>query len=250
MQKTESLCVYIPFFNEENKSINIFLENLKILNKYDFINEIYLVDDGSDDNTLSILNNFSKNQKSNKFKLFNNNKNKGVGFSFKEVLKVSQSSHIIFIPSDNDIPLNIFENVESYINANIDLLMFYPLNLEKYSRSRYLVSMLFRIIYGFVFDVKINYLQAPGLYNIKKIKEFDLFSDRFSIWSELNIKLMKSGISFSEVGIEYKKKSYIDRSISLKNLSEVILNFIKLYLEVYIFNKEKYKKNSNRVYLK
>ena len=88
MQKTESLCVYIPFFNEENKSINIFLENLKILNKYDFINEIYLVDDGSDDNTLSILNNFSKNQKSNKFKLFNNNKNKGVGFSFKEVLKV------------------------------------------------------------------------------------------------------------------------------------------------------------------
>jgi len=250
MEKNNNLCVFVPFFNEEKKSINLFLKNLKNLNKYNFIHEIYLINDGSDDNTLGILKNFLKEQTSDKFKIINNDQNKGVGFSFKKVLNIAQSSHIIFIPSDNDISLDIFENIKAYMDENIDLIMFFPLNLEKYSRSRYLISMLFRIIYGFIFNVKINYIQAPGLYNLKKIKEFYLFSNRFSIWAELNIKLLKSGISFSEVGIEYKKKSFIDRSISLRNFCEVVINFVKIYLEIYLFKKQKYKNSSNRIYLK
>ena len=57
----------------------------------------------------------------------------------------------------------------------------------------------------------------------------------------MNIKLLKSGIKYSEIGIVYNNKSYVDRSVSLKNLIEVFVSFVKIFFQIHILKKRKYK---------
>ena len=243
------LTVFIPFHNEEEKDIHKFLIELKEILSHNFIEKIILDDDGSVNKTKEILEKFiNLNNSLNKIILIKNLRNKGVGFSFKEALKFTTSKFIIFIPSDNDIPLTIFSNIEIFIKKNLDLVMYYPINLEKYSRYRYLISMLFRIIYGFIFDLKIHYIQAPCMYKLDELKKENFFSTRFSIWAEINLKLLKKNINYTEIGIIYKKNSYVDRSISIKNFLEVAISFLRLFFEVFISKRNKFKNKSTKFY--
>ncbi len=243
------LTVFIPFHNEEKKNIGTFLEELKKIINLEIIQKFIFVDDGSKDNTKKILDEYiESNNFQDKIKILTSRKNKGVGNCFKEALKNSDTKYIIFIPSDNDIPFSIFKNIEIFTKQDLDLVMYYPVNLEKYSKYRYLISMLYRIIYGFFFDIKIHYIQAPGLYKVEKLKKENFFSNRFSIWAEMNIKLLKSGIRYSEIGIVYNNKSYVDRSVSLKNLIEVFVSFVKIFFQINILKKKKYKNKSIKIY--
>lgn len=64
--KNRTLCklsVVIPLFNEEKCVEKIICEILRVLDSYDFIKEIWLVDDGSDDNTPNLLTQLEKQYK-------------------------------------------------------------------------------------------------------------------------------------------------------------------------------------------
>ena len=69
----KNLCVIIPCFNEENRiQKNLFI---KFLNDYPR-NRIVFINDGSNDNTFTILN-YLKTKKSDQVIILNNKKNLG-----------------------------------------------------------------------------------------------------------------------------------------------------------------------------
>ena len=127
--------------------------------------------------------------------------------------------------------------------------MFFPMNIEKYSRHRYLLSMLFRTIYCYFFDVRVSYIQAPGLCKCSLLKKINFYSNKMGIWPELNTKMLKSDLKYCEVPIKYRNKSIIDRTVSLKNLIDTIYCFFRLLYEIKIANRKKYKFKAKKIYI-
>ena len=122
--------------------------------------------------------------------------------------------------------------------------------MEKYSRSRFLLSALFNLIYNLAFDVKVHYIQGSGLYKLNKIKNIKVnASGGGDYLAELAVKLLRSNITYSEEPTYFKNKSIIDRTVSLVNFTKVIKNFIVAYLEVNLINKNKYRARAKKIYL-
>lgn len=240
---------FIPFYNEEiRKNLQIFLPKLSrfISLRINKNNKFILVNDGSTDSTKELLEKFVANHKDKKkIILINNKKNRGVGYSFKKAIKFCKTNYIMPIPSDNDVPLI---NYNKYLKKNVDFIMFFKSSMEIYSRNRYALTMLFRIFYGYFFDVQVNYIQSPCIYKCKILKRLKVNSDRMSFWPELNIKMLKLRIKYAEIPMIFNNRSDIDRTVSFLNLLEVILQFVKSFIDINLINKKIYKYKAKKIY--
>ena len=162
---------FIPFYNEVTKQKNL-SSFLKELNKFikknkNNKNQFILYDDGSNDETFDYLESFKKRIKKKNVNILRNYSNKGVGFSFKNSLKKCKTRFIFFLPGDHDLDFKYLDDINSY--TKLDLTLFFPINFEKYSSGRYFLTMLFRIIYGVTFGIRVNYIQSPCLYSVKEL---------------------------------------------------------------------------------
>ena len=69
-----------------------------------------------------------------------------------------------------------------------------------------------------------------------------------SFWPEVNIKMLKSKISYAEIPMIFKNESFIDRTVSFLNFLEVVTQFIKNYFDINIINRKKYKFKAKKIY--
>lgn len=206
MKESIFLSVVIPAYNEVNK-IGSTLDQITGFFKDSTINyEIIVVDDGSTDNTLSVLKSY-KDSISN-LKVIENVQNKGKGYSVKRGILISKGRYVLFFAADLSIPLDEIWNLLNYIKEGYDIIIgskWLPKSYVKYSRHNWLIrllaSFLFKLIVkllvhgisdtqcgfkcfkgevasnlfsnqrliGFSFDVEILYLAQKYGY---KIKEF------------------------------------------------------------------------------
>ena len=70
-----------------------------------------------------------------------------------------------------------------------------------------------------------------------------------SFWPEINIKVLKSNIKYSEEPMIFQNKSNIDRTVSLKNFIEVVYRFINIFIDIKFLNKKFYKVKAKKVYV-
>lgn len=114
------ISVVIPVYNAEK-----YLDKLfdSILSQSYTNYEIICVNDGSKDNSYSILQKYSKNN--NNILIFDK-KNEGPGLTRKFGYKQASGDLIFFIDSDDYLPNNsVFEKIiKTFSNNNIDLLLF------------------------------------------------------------------------------------------------------------------------------
>ena len=242
---------FIPFYNEEKKGkkLNFFLKDLKKFIKHPANKKNYflLYNDGSTDRTQVYLENFKKQFKGKKILILSNINNRGVGYSFKKTIKHCKSKFLFFLPGDYDLSFEDLLHLNKY--TKYDLTSLFPINFEKYSTGRYFLSMIFRMIYGIAFGVNVNYIQSPCLYKVKNLKKHKFLSNRFSIWPEVNIKLLRTNINFIEIPVLFKNKSVIDRTVSLKNFLEIVIMFLLTFLEIKVFKRSFYKGKAKKNYV-
>ncbi len=121
------LSVVLPIFNEQNrikKTLNKIISYLKVK---DFSFELILVNDGSSDNTLnimekykrSILNNFEKID----FRIIDNKNNFGKGYSVKVGVLASSGDNVLFTDADLSTPIEeldiLFDSISNGYNIAI-----------------------------------------------------------------------------------------------------------------------------------
>ena len=148
------ITIVIPTINEE-KNIN---RTLKIIyNAKDFKNsQIIIVDDGSTDNTVKIVNSFKK--KMDIF-LIRNKKKLGLGFALKKGFKNAKFSNVMFLDADLSIKLKDILRIVKYKNKNTMIIGSRYLRKSKIIGANYIKVKLSFIL---------NYLISK-LYNLKII---------------------------------------------------------------------------------
>lgn len=114
------LSIVIPFFNSEKKSKRI-LETL--CNIRDKGVEVVLVDDGSTDNTYSLLSDFKNYNSNKKIKVIKQH-NKGPGGARNTGVKAAEGKYVWFIDSDDDLNLEALDYIKENYERGFDFIDF------------------------------------------------------------------------------------------------------------------------------
>ena len=214
--------ILIPVFNEENhiKKILIKINEVKNISK-----EIILINDGSNDNTLKII----QTECNGLFDiLINNKKNMGKGFSIREGIKVARGDVVLIQDADLEYNPENYQNLLEPIFLNKYKVVYGSRVLPGGIRSRpSSIDTKIRILANKFLTYLSNKLNNQKLtdchtcYKVflaEVIKKIDLEENGFAFCPEVTAKISKLGIRIYEVPIDYfgrtfeegKKINFID----------------------------------------
>jgi dolichyl-phosphate beta-glucosyltransferase len=190
------LSIIVPAYNEEKRMIP-FLEDLikfsKTLKSY----EIILVNDGSKDKTLEIMEGLKKKNKN--IKIVSYEQNKGKAGALKEGINSALGEKILFIDADGSIPPYEIKEMVNKLD-NYDVVVG-----NRASKESKITQSLLRKTTGILFNTYVNILFGLGLQdNLCGFKGF-----RKNIAKYLFNNLISKGWIFDvELFYRIKEKSY------------------------------------------
>ena len=219
------LSILVPVFNEEKTILSV-LKRIHETKISDTDYEIIVINDGSTDNTKTLLENNNDLYTS----LINNTRNSGKGFSVKQGLKKASGEYIIF--QDADLEYDPIE-FEKFINVckkfNADVVLGSRFNYSDYTRSHNILNKIGNHILTFVFNLFYNttFTDIYSCYLCFKrelLEPSQLKTDGFDQHAEILSKAVKKGDRFYEVPISYNGRSHAEgKKIKFYHFFSVIL---------------------------
>lgn len=234
------LSIVIPMYNEELRIANTLHKIFTYLNsdkntcikKY----EIILVDDGSSDNTVDVID-LVKN-----IKLIRLDKNYGKGKAVRTGILESEYKFVLYIDADNAVDISNIEILIPYLNnykviigsRKIDTFS-YNLNIRR--SIRHFISLT---------GVVLNKTLVKGIYDTQcpfKLMEVDLAKkifkkmkiDRYAFDLEFLFLTQKDKVKVKEVSIDYRAQTGSKFRI-IRDVYFTFLDFIKIHIN-FLFGK-------------
>jgi len=231
-------------FNEEKYLAKTFIELKEVISQTqidDF--QIIINNDGSSDRT-GIIAKKIKEENDNNVEIITYKKNVGISKSIKNFIKKHDKGKLVIISGDNDLEKEFIKKmiIASY---KTDFVISYFINREKKGWFRAHLSTLFNLIMCAIFNVYAFYLQGPCIWPIDKIKKLHIHSNGIAYASEVNIKLLRSGLNYIEVEGIMNVGSEGSTSIKLHNFIDIAKTVLFLLVEIKIF--KRFNQHSTRV---
>src|SRR6185503_6339891 len=88
---------------------------------------------------------------------------------------------------------------------------------------------------------------GPGIWPTERTRQVNLRARRFAIISEMNVKLLRTGCTFAEVPGYFQAGPKVRSTVTLRNMVEVGLSYLRLMHEVYICAPSKYADRPRRI---
>jgi len=227
--KKIKISVVIPVFNEENTIILI----LKKINEQNIPNidiEIIIVNDGSTDNSLKII-----EENSNLYsKLINLEVNKGKGGAVREGLKSANGDFVLFQDADLEYDPSEYPILfRPLLELNADIVMGSRLMSPPLTRVHYFwnkvgnrcITLLFDILHNSTLtDIYSGYIVfRKDLLNPKNLR-----TDGWEQQAEILSKIVKDSIKIYEVPITYYGRTYEEgKKIKPRDVIKIIGTIIR-----------------------
>ena len=202
------ISIIIPSFNE-GKTILEVLSRISQTVKPDLNYEVVVVDDGSKDDTLILLEQNKKlyNQ------LISYEKNNGKGYAVKKGLEVANGKYIFFQDADleyDPIEINKFASVINRFDP--DVIIGSRFNYSEYTRSHSILNKFGNILITLIFNLIYNttFTDIYSCYACFKKELLDVESLKtigFEQHAEILCKVVKRGKKFYEVPISYNGRT-------------------------------------------
>ena len=239
------ISVVVPAFNEQE---NLFatVDSLRAAagEAGDVDLEIIIVNDGSADDTGRIADGLAAGDA--RVRVIHQAVNRGLGAGLTAALAVAKYPKFMCVPGDNDVPRDMLAQMMMR-HADADLVLGYFLNKEVRGRRRNVLSTLYNVIYMISFDIFIQYVNGPAIYPTALLRQITLRANRFSVISEATIKCLRRGCAFYEVGGYMRNGLQGSTSLSLRNLNEVAVSFVRLVTEIHVRQRAAYSFRPKRV---
>jgi len=207
--KSIQVSIIIPVYNED-KSI---LEVLKRIHAtVDSQNnfEIIVINDGSTDNTLKVL----EENKNLYNQLITYERNYGKGNAVKKGLEVSKGKYIFFQDADLEYdPIDINKFIKLINRFEPDLIIGSRLNYSEYTRSHNILNKFGNKFITFIFNLFYN-TTFTDIYSCYACFKKDLLNEKnlktkgFEQHAEIICKVIKKGNKFYEVPISYNGRTH------------------------------------------
>lgn len=225
-----ALSLIVPALNEEgvvNRVIDeIYAVASKTLSRF----EIILIDDGSIDKTPDIFENIAKSNP--QYTFIKNPKNLGLGESFKIGITKAKYEYIMLLCGDGGMPAASLPAIFNLIGKE-DLVIPYVTNLKKIkTQRRYALSKTYTFLLNNIFNLNIKYFNGLPVYPTELLRKVNITNSGFGFQAEILITLIKSGCTYSEVGVEGAEETGNSKAVSLKNLFTIFITFIGLVVKI------------------
>jgi glycosyltransferase involved in cell wall biosynthesis len=205
-----NLDVIIPVYNEK-KTIEIVVN--KVLQYKELNTKIIIVDDGSTDGTLDIINDLKKNHPNN-IKVLSHDKNLGKGAAIRTAFRNLESQIVLIQDADLEYdPSDYPKLLDPIINNEADVV--YGSRFLGGQKVRvhlfwnYLANKLLTLTTNIL--VNMNFSDMETGYKVFKrevIESIEIEENSFTFEPEITIKLSKKKYIFYEVPISYHGRSY------------------------------------------
>ena len=234
MEKVLSITFIISAFNEETtieNSIKSILGAVNLFNNLDY--EILIINDASFDNTRSICERLLS--KYDKVKLFNHEKNLGLGLVFKTGVKLASKKFILLYAGDDEAGTEGILPLLYSLNE-ADILIPYPINNNIRGYFRSIISKLFVTLIRLISGINLNYYNGSVVHKKEIIEKYNLDTSGFGYQARLTIELIYDGYSFIQIPIKLnnnndsQKKSYAFKLKNILSISKTI--YYLLYLRI------------------
>ena len=150
--RTVELSVIVPLYNEEQTIIKV-LNRLSEIKKQDFVYEVIVINDGSTDNSLSLL----EQNKDLYNHLITYEKNNGKGHAVLKGLEAAKGKYIIFQDADLEYdPKDFLKFINLINNFEPDLILGSRLNYSDFTRSHNILNKFGNMFITLIFNLFYN----------------------------------------------------------------------------------------------
>lgn len=193
--------------------------------------EILIFDDGSQDQTGMIADRLAQD---NKFiKVIHNPGTMGLGYSYREGVKIASKEYVGWAPGKNSIPKETFVRMLAAIGKADIVLVFILSETRGYFRR--ITSKVFTSLLNILFGLRIKYFNGPCIHRNDLLKKTKMTTNGFAFMAEINIRLLKVGFSYVEVGLHNRDRTQgSSNAFVFRNFLRVANLVTKLFWEIQI----------------
>jgi len=230
------ISVIVPALNEENNINTAIGSIIESFNKIKCSGEIIVVNDGSTDNTKSVVTTLIDTYPF--ISLINHDFPKGIGASFWRGVKESHGEYVVLISGDGE---NDCYEILRYlpIMDHVDIVIPFWYNTMVRSWRRRYLSKLYKGIINLSFGLLLNYMNGTVMYRKCVLEGLTLKSNGFFYQTELLIKAIRKGYLYAEVPC--KLKSRMDgqsKALTINSLLKVMSAYLSTIYFVYAHQKD------------
>jgi glycosyltransferase involved in cell wall biosynthesis len=229
-----SVSILIPLYNEEEFIIELLSRVLAAPLPEGFEREILIVDDGSKDSSVELVERFIAERLKDRIRLIRHEKNSGKGAAIRTAIQNAEG-HFALI-QDADLEYNPREYprlLEPLVRGEADVVYGSRFVIAEERRVLYfwhaLANHLLTLLCNIVSDLNLTDMETCyKAFRTAFVKSIPLESDRFGIEPELTVKFARRRARIFEVAISYHGRTYEEgKKIGLKDAFEALWVILK-----------------------
>lgn len=229
----KTISLIVPALNEEVVVGRVVTEILEQVEGRFADYELLLVDDGSSDSTGRIMDGFAAANP--RVRVLHNERNIGLGASFQRGLREARLQYVMLLCGDGGLPARSLPAIFDKIGS-ADLVIPYMVNLRAIkSTTRYLVSRTYTGLLNLLFGYRLRYYNGLPVYRRALLTAISITSGGFGFQGEIVVKLLKSGCTYVEVGVDGAEETRRSFALRPRNVVSVARTLAHLVLEIVRF---------------
>ena len=221
-----SISVVVPAYNEETE-IEITVREIFEYLDIKFLNaEILVMNDGSKDNTLSILKTLA--EEIPMLKVLNHEQNMGIGRSMRDLYFAAEADYIFFVPADRQVRIEALDDFLPLV-GKFDILSGWRTKRED-PFLRIFNQKLYHLGLRLCFGIKLHDVDCIKMYPSKLFKEITLFADSAFQEAEILYKALRLGYKIGDVPVvHYPRVGGEQTGAKLSVVLRAIKDFLKFF---------------------
>lgn len=234
MKKLKSLSIFFPTLNDSQilpSLIKKASQTAKIVSQKF---EILAINDGSNDNTVEVLEKLKKIYP--ELKIINHKKNLGYGTALISGFKNSTKDWVFYTDGDGQYNPKELILLTENLDVKTDIVNGYKLKRED-AIVRKAIGRIYNLFLQKIYHLPISDVDCDfRLIKRAILKKIELESTSGAICLEIILKLKKEGANFKEVGVNhYKRKFGKSQFFTFKNILGTLKDNLLFFLRYYFY---------------
>lgn len=211
----------VACYNEEDNITGTLDTLLAACAERDVPYEILIMDDGSRDRSVEILNQYIQNHPTDNLHLHINTKNMGLGYNYFEGAFLCSGEYYRLVCGDNVEPKETFLKVLDEIGESDIVAFFYPVVPGK-PRWRCQVSNIYTHLINLLSGYHLHYYNGLAIHRRYNVMRWNSQKSGFGFQADLIVRVLDAGASLKQVSLEaHERESGHSSAYTLKNFLSV-----------------------------
>ncbi len=232
-QKTLSISVFFPAYNDENSIALLVRKAFALLPQFTTDYEVVVVNDGSSDNTAEVLNNLAAELTN--LRVIHHSRNRGYGGALRSGFEHATKDMVFYTDGDGQYDVNEMTRLIPLMTEEVDVVNGYKMKRSD-SHRRIVLGEIYKFLARQMFGLPIRDIDCDfRLMRRSMIQGIELTSTSGVVCAEMIYKLHMAGCRFTETPVHhYPRLHGQSQFFTVKRVARTGYDFFKLWLKLVV----------------